>query len=178
MGLFTESMTRLCGEIVAQRRHRQTFVLKLGRGVDAMLSGFAETRRQMARRAQAERQGFIKALAQEVASLRATFRLRREDMARRNKAERQAAVSRLKKSVNGWRREFVLDLAGAHRAWFGLAPAQRRTPASAEPRGQAAVAPPRPAPSVKAKEESVRPAASARVKQEAARPSRKKSGNL
>lgn len=178
MGPFTESMTRLCGEIVAQRRNRQTFVLNLSRGVDAMLSGFAETRRQMARRAQAERQGFIKALGQEVASLRATFRRTHQDMARRAKAERQAAVSHLKMSVHGWRREFVLDLAGAHRAWFGPPPAERRAPAPVEARAQAAAAPPPPSPSVKAKEESVRPAAPARVKREAARPSRKKTGNL
>jgi hypothetical protein len=176
MGPFTESMTRLCGEIVAQRRQRQTFVLNLGRQVNAMLSGFAEGRGKMARRAQADRQGFVMALGQEVASLRARFRRSHQDMARRTKAERRGAVRHLKKSVHSWRRELVLDLAGAHRAWFGPPLAERRAPAPARP--PAAAIPPRPAPAVKAKEDTHPPAAPARTNKETARPNRKKTGNL
>ncbi len=174
MGPFTESMTRLCGEIVALRRNRQTFVLNLDRGVDAMLARLAETRRQTARRAQAERQGFVKALGQEVASLRATFRRTHQDMARLTRTERRAAVNHLKNSINGWRREFVLDLAGAHQAWIGSTPAERRGPSPDAQKAPAAAEPQVAAPLVEAKDEKVRPATPARAKREAGRPSRKK----
>jgi hypothetical protein len=174
MGPFTESMTRLCSEIVAQRRTRQTFVLNLGLGVDAMLTRFGEARRQMARRAQAERQGFVKALGQEVATLRATFRRVHKDMARRTKAERRAAVNHLKKTLNGWRREFVLDLAGAHRAWVGPGSAELRAQVEAEARAKVAAERPRLAALAKAKEEAVRPPDAAKAKEETGRPTRKK----
>ena len=40
MGPLTESMTRLCGEIVALRGARLTFVRELGQDVSAMKAGF------------------------------------------------------------------------------------------------------------------------------------------
>ena len=61
-------------------------------------------------------------------------------MARQTKAERRAAVNHLKKTVGGMRREFSLDLAGAHRVWFGPSPAELQAKAAAErtgPRPQA-----------------------------------------
>jgi hypothetical protein len=178
MGPFTESMTRLCGEIVAQRQKRQSFVLNLGREADALLAGLAQTRRQMARRAQAERQGFVKALGKEVASLRATWRRNHRNMARRTRAERRAAVQHLKESVHDWRQELVLNLAGAHRAWFGPAPAEHRAKPPAEARLQAAAAPPGPAAAVKAKTKTGRPAAPAKAPRQTAPPRRKPTGNL
>ena len=137
MGPLTESMTRLCGEIVSLRGARLTFVRDLGQDVAAMKADFRRAHIEMARRTKAERQGFVKALGHEVASLRAGFHRAHKDMARQTKAERRAAVNHLKKTVGGMRREFALDLAGAHRAWFGPSPAELRAKAEAERRAKA-----------------------------------------
>ena len=67
----------------------------------------------------------------------AGFHRAHKAMARQTKAERRAAVNHLKKTVGGMRREFALDLAGAHRAWFGPSPAERRAQAEAERRAKA-----------------------------------------
>ena len=112
-------MTRLCGEIVALRGARLTFVRDLGQDVAAMKADFRRAHFEMARRTKAERQGFVRVLGHEVASLMAGFHRAHKAMARQTKAERRAAVNHLKKTVGGMRREFALDLAGAHRAWFG-----------------------------------------------------------
>ena len=119
MGPLTESMTRLCGEIVALRGTRLTFVRDLGQDVTAMKAEFRRAHTEMARRTKAERQGFVKDLGHAVATMQAGFRRAHRAMARQTKAERRAAVNRLRKSVGGMRREFALDLAGAHRAWCG-----------------------------------------------------------
>ena len=124
MGTLTESMTRLCGEIVTLRGARLTFVRDLGQDVAAMKADFRRAHTEMARRTKAERQGFVKALGHEVASLMAGFHRAHKAMARQTKAERRAAVNHLKKTVGGMRREFALDLAGAHRVWFGPSPAE------------------------------------------------------
>jgi hypothetical protein len=132
MGPFTESMTRLCGEIVALRGARLTFVRDLGQDVAAMKADFRRAHADMGRRTKAERQGFVKTLGHEVASLMAGFHHAHKAMARQTKAERRAAVNHLKKTVGGMRREFALDLAGAHRVWCGPSPAERRAEAAAE----------------------------------------------
>ena len=137
MGTLTESMTRLCGEIVALRGARLTFVRDLGQEVAAMKADLRRAHHDMAQRTKAERRGFVKTLGHEVASLRAGFRRAHKEMARKTKAERRAAVNHLKKTVGGLRREFALDLAGAHRAWFGPSPAERRAKAEAERRAKA-----------------------------------------
>ena len=175
MGPFTESMTRLGSEIVAQRRQRQAFVLNLGRQVDAMLAKFAENRGRRARQAEADRQCFVKALGQEVASLRARCRQAHQALARRTRAEQRAAISRLRKGLTGWRRELVLDLAGAHQAWFGPGPAARRAQPPAASKVQTGAAPPGPVPAAKAKAGTLRPGAPTRAKREAARSGRRKS---
>lgn len=136
MGPFTESMTRLCGEIVALRGARLTFVRDLGQDVAAMKADFRRAHADMGRRTKAERQGFVKALGHEVASLMAGFHRAHKAMARQTKAERRAAVNHLKKTVGGMRREFALDLAGAHRVWCGPTPAERRAQAEAERRAK------------------------------------------
>ena len=140
MGPFTESMTRLCGEIVALRGARLTFVRDLGQDVAAMKADFRRAHAEMGRRTKAERQGFVKVLGHEVASLMAGFHRAHKAMARQTKAERRAAVNHLKKTVGGLRREFALDLAGAHRVWFGPSPAERRAKAEAERRAKAEAA--------------------------------------
>jgi hypothetical protein len=181
MGPLTESMTRLCGEIVSLRGARLTFVRDLGQDVATMKADFRRAHSEMGRRTKAERQGFVKALGHEVASLMAGFRRAHQDMARQTKAERRAGVKHLKKTVSGMRREFALDLAGAHRAWCGPTPAERRAKAEAERRAKAeaerikeAAERDRMAALAMAKEEAVRHHAAPPGKEEAGRPGKKK----
>jgi hypothetical protein len=138
MGPLTESMTRLCGEIVALRGARLTFVRELNHDVAAMKADFRRTHSEMARRTKVERQGFVKSLGHEVVSLMAGFHRAHKAMARQTRAERRATVNHLKKIVGGMRREFVLDMAGAHRAWFGPSPAEHRAQAEAQRRANEA----------------------------------------
>jgi len=182
MGPLTESMTRLCGEIVALRGARLTFVRDLGQDVAAMKTEFRRAHNDMARRTKAERQGFVKNLGHEVATMRAGFRRAHKDMARQTKNERRAAVNHLKKMVGGMRREFALDLAGARRAWNGPSPAEirakaeaeRRAKAEAEQRAKEAVERDRLAALALAKEEAIRHQAAQAPKEEPSRPGKKK----
>jgi hypothetical protein len=182
MGPLTESMTRLCGEIVALRGARLTFVRDLGQDVATMKAEFHRAHTEMARRTKAERQGFIKTLGHEVATMRAGFRRDHKDMARQTKNERRAAVNRLKKTVGGMRREFALDLAGAHRAWCGPSPAElrakaeteRRAKAEAEQQAKEAAERDRLAALTMAKDEAMRHQANPGPKEDANRPGKKK----
>ena len=79
----------------------------------------------------------LRTLGHEVASLMAGFHRAHKAMARQTKAERRAAVNHLKKTVGGMRREFSLDLAGAHRVWFGPSPAELQAKAAAAHRAKA-----------------------------------------
>ena len=183
MGTFTESMTRLCGEIVTLRGARLTFVRDLGQEVADLKADFRRAHNEMAQRAKAERQGFVKALGHEVASLMTGFHRAHKAMARQTKAERRAAVDHLKKTVGSMRREFSMDLAGAHRVWFGPSPAERRAKAEAERRAKAeaeskrareATERDRLAALAMAKEEAVRHHAAHATKEEVRRPGKKK----
>jgi len=183
MGPLTESMTRLCGEIVALRGARLTFVRDLGQNVASMKAEFHRAHTEMARRTKAERQGFVKSLGHEVETMRAGFRQAHKVMARQTKNERRAAVNRLKKTVSGMRREFAQDLAGAHRAWCGPSPAElrakadaeRRARAEAEQRAREAAERDRLAALALAREEALQhQAAAGPPKEEASRPSKKK----
>jgi hypothetical protein len=165
MGPLTESMTRLCGEIVALRGARLGFVRDLGREVAAMKAGFRKAHREMARRTKAERQGFVESLGHEVSNLRAGFRQSHQEMAHQTRTERRASVKHLQKTVGAMRREFILDLAGAHRVWFGPSPAELRAQAEAERRAKAEA-------EQRAREEEAerqRLAAEAKAKEEAGR---------
>jgi len=181
MGTLTESMARLCGEIVSLRGARLTFVRDLGQDVAAMKSDFRRAHTEMGRRTRAERQGFVKALGHEVASLMAGFHRAHKAMARQTTAERRAAVAHLKKTVGGLRREFALDLAGAHRVWCGPTPAELQAKAAAERRAKAeaehikaAAERDRLAALAMAKEEAVRRHTAPAAKEEAGRPGKKK----
>jgi hypothetical protein len=174
-------MTRLCGEIVALRGARLTFVRDLGQDVAAMKADFRRAHAEMGQRTKAERQGFVKALGHEVVSLMAGFHRAHKAMARQTKAERRAAVNHLKKTVGGMRREFALDLAGAHRVWCGPSPAERR--AEAERRAKAEAESKRArevaerdrlAALAMAKEEAVRHHAGLAAQKETGRPGKKK----
>ncbi len=184
MGPLTESMTRLRDEIVFLRGVRLTFVRHLGQDVAAMKAGFRQAHKEMARRTKAERQRFVKVLGHGVVSLMAGFRRAHKDMAKKTKTERREAVAHLKKTVGGMRREFALDLAGGHRAWFGPTPAERqaqkeaerRARTEAERRVQEEAERDRLAALAMAKEEATRhhAAQETKVKEEAGRPGKKK----
>jgi len=181
MGTLTESMTRLCGEIVALRGARLTFVRDLGQNVADLKAEFRRAHNDMAQRSRAERRGFVKTLGYEVASLRADFRKAHQNMARQTKAERRSAVNHLKKTVGGMRREFALDLAGAHRVWFGPTPAERQAQVEAQRRAQAeaerakeAAERDRMAALAMAKEEAMKHQAASQAKEETGRPAKKK----
>ena len=186
MGPFTESMTRLCGEIVALRGARLTFVRDLGQNVADMKADFRRAHADMGRRTKAERQAFVKTLGHEVSSLMAGFHRAHKAMARQSKAERRAAVNHLKKTVGGMRREFARDLAGAHRVWCGPTPAERRAKVEAEhhakakaeaesKRAREAAERDRLAAQTMAKEEAIRHHAAQATKEATGRPGKKKS---
>jgi hypothetical protein len=80
-------------------------------------------------------------------------------MARKSGAERRAGVAHLKMTVGGMRQEFAADLMGAHRAWFGPSPAERRARADAARRAR------------EEGERQAREAAERRAQEEAARQS-------
>jgi len=175
-------MTRLCGEIVTLRGSRLTFVRDLGQNVATMKANFRRTHQEMARRSQAERQGFVKNLGQEVATLMSGFRQAHQEMSLQTRAERRAALKHLKKSVGAMRQEFSLDLAGAHRVWFGPSPeelrakaeAERRARAEAEQRAREAAERDRLAALAMAKEEAIQHQNAHQAKEEAGRPGKKK----
>jgi len=180
MGSLTESMTRLCGEILAQRGARLTYIEDLGQNVAEMKANLRRGHLDMARQTKAERQDFVKGLDREVASLRASFRRAHKDMARKTKRARLAAVNEIKLCVGGMCREFALDLAGARRAWSGPSPAERRAKADKERRAEGeqrareAAAREQRAAAAKAKEEASRRPGSHTAGKEAGRPGKKK----
>jgi colicin import membrane protein len=144
-----------------------------------MKAGFHQAHTEMARQSKAERQDFVEALGHGVANLRAGFRRAHRDMARKTRAERRAATNRLKKTVGARRREFALDLAGAHRIWFGPSPAElkakaeRRAKAEAERRAREEAERQRRATEARAKKEA-RPPAAGEARENARRPGKKK----
>lgn len=181
MGSLTEGMTRLCGEILARRGARLTYIEDLGQNVAEMKANLRRAHHDMSRQTKAERQDFVKALDREVASLLAGFRRTHQDLSRKTKAARLAAVHEIKLCVGGMCREFALDLAGARRAWSGPSPAERRAKAEKERRAkaedeqrarEAAERDQRVA--AKAKEEAPRRPGSHEAGKEAGRPGKKK----
>ena len=181
MGPLTESMTRLAGEIVAFRGERKHFVKVLGHDVFTMLAKFHHAHAQMAHQTRKERRAFVGTLERDVAGMQAGFRHAHALMARKTRAERRAAVAHLKKTVGGMRREFALDLAGAHRVWCGPSPAELQAKAAAERRAKAeaehikaAAERDRLAALAMAKEEAVRHHTAPAAKQETGHPGKKK----
>ncbi|PIU52519.1 MAG: hypothetical protein COS90_11025 [Deltaproteobacteria bacterium CG07_land_8_20_14_0_80_60_11] len=173
-------MTRLAGEIVAFRGGRKHFVKVLGHDVFTMLTKFHHAHAQMAQQTRKERRAFVRTLERDVAGMQAGFRHAHALMARQTRAERRAAVAHLKKTVAGLRLEFVTDIKGAHRAWFGPTPAERRAQ-EAERRAKAeaeqikkAAERDRLAALAMAKEEAVRHHTAPAAKEETGRPGKKK----
>jgi len=181
MGPLTESMTRLAGEIVAFRGERKHFVKVLGHDVFTLLAQFHHAHAQMAHQTRKERRAFVRTLERDVAGMRAGCRQAHGLMARKTGAERRAAVAHLKKTVAGLRLEFATDMQGAHQAWCGPKPAERRAQAEAEHRAQAetehvklAAERDRMAALAMAKEEAVRHHAAHQAKEESGRQPKKK----
>ena len=134
----------------------------------------------MAQQTRKERRAFVRTLERDVAGMQAGFRHAHALMARQTRAERRAAVAHLKKTVAGLRLEFVTDIKGAHRAWFGPTPAERRAQ-EAERRAKAeaeqikkAAERDRLAALAMAKEEAVRHHTAPAAKEETGRPGKKK----
>ena len=110
MGVLTDDMTRLNGEINAARKTRGALMKNL------------------------ERQA--KALRKSVGEMQAGFHEARKEMAESTAAERAAFVADLTGTVAGLCTEVAADLAGAHRAFFGRSPPQRRPDRTPRPAGR------------------------------------------
>lgn len=91
MGLLTEHMTRLCGEINSLRQQRE------------------RVRRNLAQEARARRIA--------VSEMRAGFTFSRGTQASKTRAALAAFVSALRSGIGARRRELQADLAGARRVW-------------------------------------------------------------
>ncbi len=73
MGRFTDDMTRLCGEIVATRTARNTFVKDLTHDVAAMRANLRRAQKDMARKTRAERRAAMAHLKKTVGGMRHAF---------------------------------------------------------------------------------------------------------
>ena len=93
MGTLTADVTRLCGEIGALRKQRETLMKELADGTRGRGSAVSQMRT-----------GFFQA---------------HSEMARKMKADLRAFATKLRRGVGGQRQEFQADLAGARRVWNG-----------------------------------------------------------
>jgi len=73
MGVLTDDMTRLRGEIAGLHGSLEAFVGDLKTGVVAMKGDFRKAHRQMAKKTAAERAAFVSGLVEKVAGLRSEF---------------------------------------------------------------------------------------------------------
>ena len=73
MGVLTDDMTRLSGEIAQLHGSLEAFVGDLKTGVAAMKADFRKAHRQMAKKTAAERAEFVSDLVEKVAGLRNEF---------------------------------------------------------------------------------------------------------
>ena len=73
MGVLTDDMTRLSGEIAQLHGSLEAFVGDLETGVAAMKADFRKSHRQMAKKTAAERAKFVSDLVGKVAGLRNGF---------------------------------------------------------------------------------------------------------
>lgn len=100
MGNLTADITRLVGEIEGLRRGRRWLITGLKRE--------------------------SKDLEEAVSAMRSRFQNEHQQAARETKAERLLFVSGLTKTVASLLQEFGSDLRGAHRAWYGPSPKERK----------------------------------------------------
>lgn len=93
MGVLTNDMTRLCGEMAGLRGARRALINDLS---------------HMTRERRAA-----------VARMQTGFRRSHTEMSRKAKADLRAFMSALRRTVSALRREVADDIAGASRAWSG-----------------------------------------------------------
>jgi hypothetical protein len=133
MGVITNDMRRLRTEVDALRAARGALMEDLALGtqerrnaVSMMQARFRKTHRDAARKARNARVAFVTGLAADVTGMIADFHKSRAEMAKRDGAERLAFVLDQKRSVADMRQNVAVDLAGAHRFWFGPCTAEMR----------------------------------------------------
>ena len=73
MGRLTNDMTRLCGEIVAFRGFRKSFVKDLTHSTAALMAKFHRAHKDMARKTKAERRADVAHLRKTVGAMRHAF---------------------------------------------------------------------------------------------------------
>ena len=73
MGRLTDDMTRLCGEIVAFRGFRKSFVKDLTHSTAALMASFHRAHKAMARKTKAERRADVAHLRKTVGAMRHAF---------------------------------------------------------------------------------------------------------
>ncbi|MFU2207267.1 hypothetical protein [Solidesulfovibrio sp. C21] len=73
MGPLTDGMTQLCGEIVALRGARKSFVKDICHNGAAMRRSFSQAHAEMAAKTKKERRDFVVSLKEKVADLRQGF---------------------------------------------------------------------------------------------------------
>jgi hypothetical protein len=73
MGRLTNDMTRLCGEIVAFRGFRKSFVKDLTQSTAALMAKFHRAHKDMARKTKAERRADVAHLRKTVGAMRHAF---------------------------------------------------------------------------------------------------------
>jgi chromosome segregation ATPase len=117
MGVLTDDMTRLNGEINAARKGRGT-----------LRGNLAQMKRNLTRQ--------MKALQKSVRETQSRLRKAHREMADSTAAERAAFVADLTGTVTGLCGQVAADLAGAHRAFFGRSPTQRTPRQGARPAGR------------------------------------------
>ena len=93
MGVFTEGMTRLCGEIVGLKRGRQA--------LEKALAQDGRTRQRT------------------VYQMCAEFTSARQTMHRKMRQDRLTFLTAIRRAVQAQRQTMQADLAGARRAWEG-----------------------------------------------------------
>ena len=126
MGVLTDDMARLRGEIDAMRDAREVLNQELARdaqgrrsSVAAMLVRMHQAHAEMGRTTGTALRAFRSGLATDMGKMRADFRTAHDQMARTARADRARFVAGNRRAVNGTRREFAAELAGARRAWLG-----------------------------------------------------------
>jgi len=126
MGILTDDMTRLRGEVEGLRSDREslladvsTSVANLKARTNAMQEGFHRDHTEMATQLRGGLSDFIGGLKSDVTKMQDGFRDSHADMAAQTSRQRQDFTSGLQQGVAQFREEFAADLAGARRGWFG-----------------------------------------------------------
>ena len=134
MGHLTDDMTNLHGEIDAIRKTRGEFIASLKQNVFELKAGFNSGHAEMAAKLRDDLDAFVSELKNDVVELKAGFNSDHTEMAAKLRDDLDTFVSDLKGFVADLRQEAADDIAGAHKAWFGPAPAEFKAKKAAEKR--------------------------------------------